>query len=215
MSASRVSARIEDLSRPPEPSSPLPRSTWSPTPRARATWASARMLTTAARSLARRPSARSGCRWYSASVTTRLSTASPRNSSRSLVGRFPCSYAYDRCVRARSSRLGAIRTPRASTSASALEEPCGATTGVGSAPRSEVLDPAALVLEVERGAGRVRDDAGLVRPRVGHLAALHPGGQGRGRRLPLGAAGPRVAARHLALGDGHVTSPQARTRRGR
>src|SRR5450631_2204556 len=39
------------------------------------------------------------------------STESPRNSSRSLVGRPPFSYAYERCVRARSSTAGSIVTP--------------------------------------------------------------------------------------------------------
>ena len=58
--ASRVSARIEALSRPPVASSPRPRRTNSPRPRSRATSASARMLTTAARSLASWPSGRSG-----------------------------------------------------------------------------------------------------------------------------------------------------------
>ena len=61
MSASIVSARIEALSRPPVASSPLPSMTYSPRSNVRATSASARMLTTAARSLASWPSARSGC----------------------------------------------------------------------------------------------------------------------------------------------------------
>ena len=57
----------------------------------RATSASARMLTTAARSLASWPSGRSGWPLYRVSVTTRPSTESPRNSSRSLVGGPPFS----------------------------------------------------------------------------------------------------------------------------
>ena len=62
ITASTVSERIEALSRPPVVSSPRPSLTCSPSPMARPTSASARALTTAARSLASRPSERSGWR---------------------------------------------------------------------------------------------------------------------------------------------------------
>ena len=62
ITASTVSERIDALSRPPVVSSPRPSLTWSPRPMVRATSASARALTTAARSLASRPSERSG--WH-------------------------------------------------------------------------------------------------------------------------------------------------------
>ena len=68
------------------------------------------MLTTAARSLASWPSGRSGWLRYSVSVTTRPSTESPRNSRRSLVGRPPFSYAYERWVSARSRMSASSRT---------------------------------------------------------------------------------------------------------
>ena len=156
--------------------------------------ASARMLTTAARSLASWPSGRSGCRRYSASVTTSPSTASPRNSRRSLVGRPPFSYAYERWVSARTSRPRLERHARGALErASAVASPAGvpsvhATRTSAAETCSEVLDLAALVLQVQRGAGRVGDDARLVRPRVGDLAALDRRGQRR-RASPSTASG--------------------------
>ena len=60
ITASTVSERIEALSRPPVASSPRPSLMYCPRPITRATSASARALTTAARSLASRPSERSG-----------------------------------------------------------------------------------------------------------------------------------------------------------
>ena len=60
MTASTVSERIEALSRPPVVSSPRPSMMCWPSSIARATSARARALTTAARSLASRPSERSG-----------------------------------------------------------------------------------------------------------------------------------------------------------
>src|SRR5919112_1312550 len=117
-SASSVSARMLALSRPPVVSSPLPSSMCGPRPpgpRVRATSASACMLTTLARSFASWPSGRSGWLWNSAEVITTPRTESPRNSSRSLVGRPPFSYAYERWVSARSSRSGSNGTPKASS----------------------------------------------------------------------------------------------------
>src|SRR4051812_36732976 len=104
------------LSRPPVASSPLPSRRYGPRPsgpRPRATSASARMLTTLARSFASWPSGRSGWLWKSAVVMTTPSTESPRNSRRSFVGSPPFSYAYDRWVRARSSRSASRDTPNA------------------------------------------------------------------------------------------------------
>ncbi len=60
MTASTVSDRIEALSRPPVVSSPRPSMMCWPSPICRATSARARALTTAALSLARRPSLKSG-----------------------------------------------------------------------------------------------------------------------------------------------------------
>ncbi len=60
ITASTVSERIEALSRPPVVSSPRPSMMCWPSSISRATSASARALTTAARSLASRPSEKSG-----------------------------------------------------------------------------------------------------------------------------------------------------------
>ena len=60
ITASTVSERIDALLRPPVVSSPRPSLTCSPSRMPRPTSASARALTTAARSLASRPSERSG-----------------------------------------------------------------------------------------------------------------------------------------------------------
>src|SRR5919106_530699 len=122
-----ASARMEVLSRPPESSSPRPSRSSSPSRRSRATSASVIMFTVAARSLARSPSGRSGNRRYARSVTTRPSTASPRNSSRSFVRSLPCSNACDRWVsdwmrrswsRNRTRRARSRLVPRPSTLAS-------------------------------------------------------------------------------------------------
>ena len=60
ITASTVSERIEAFARPPVDSSPRPSLMCSPSPMSRPTSASARAFTTAARSLASRPSERSG-----------------------------------------------------------------------------------------------------------------------------------------------------------
>src|SRR4051812_20493504 len=174
------------------------------------------MLTTAARSLASWPSGSSGWRRYSAAVTTRPSTESPRNSSRSLVGRPPFSYAYERWVRAWNSNPGSTVTSSDFISSSGSgTAPFGialtrcpanvAARTIALLPaRSEVLDLAPLVLQVERGTSGIGDDPGLVRPRVGHVATGHRGGERRRRRLPLRPAGPRVTAGHLPLRNSHA-----------
>src|SRR2546428_15329 len=102
------------LSRPPDCSSPLPSRMVSPSPSSRATSARVVMLTMAARSFASSPSERSGNARYTRSVTTSPSTASPRNSSRSLVVGTLCSNANDRWVRAASRRAACLnRIPMA------------------------------------------------------------------------------------------------------
>src|SRR4051812_37519567 len=174
------------------------------------------MLTTAARSLASWPSGSSGWRRYSAAVTTRPSTESPRNSRRSLVGKPPFSYAYERWVRAWNSSPGSTVTSSEFISSSGSGPAAFGIALTGCSPnavartiallpaRSEVLDLAPLVLQVQRGAGGIGDDPGLVRPGVGHDASGHGGGERRRRRLPLRPAGPRVAAGHLPLRNSHA-----------
>src|SRR5439155_20858729 len=99
------------LSRPPDCSSPLPSRTTAPRSRSRATSASAVMFTIAARSFARSPSGMPGYIRYARSVTTRPSTESPRNSSRSFVIVRSCSNANDRWVREASRSSGSWKEP--------------------------------------------------------------------------------------------------------
>src|SRR5439155_12308227 len=107
------------LSRPPDCSSPLPSRTTAPRSRSRATSASAVMFTIAARSFARSPSGMPGYIRYARSVTTRPSTESPRNSSRSFVIVRSCSNANDRWVREASRNSGSRKeTPSARSIAS-------------------------------------------------------------------------------------------------
>src|SRR5262245_53916269 len=106
------------LSRPPLISSPRPSRTNRPSPRSRAASARAPMLTMAARSLASSPSGISGNSRKAMSVTTTPSTASPRNSSRSLLTGRSCSNACDRWVRASwRNEPSRNRTPRMRSSA--------------------------------------------------------------------------------------------------
>ena len=79
----------------------------SPNPRERATSASATMFTIAPE-LRQRPSGSSGNDAGAMSVTTRPSTESPRNSSRSFVTSVACSNAYERCVSAASRSAGVV-----------------------------------------------------------------------------------------------------------
>src|SRR6476646_1278447 len=113
------------------------------------------------------------------SVTTKPSTESPRNSSRSLVGRPPFSYANERWVRAcvnnASSRLTPIAVHRSCSCTDANCPPAVAADAglraIWTIPRSEILDLAALVFQVQGGAGGVGNDPRLVRPRIrGHTA---------------------------------------------
>src|SRR5690606_9967938 len=84
--ASRASARIESRRKPPDFSSPGPRVRRWPSSRSRAMTASEASRTSSARARVSTPSSALGQRWYSASAASRLTTASPRNSSRSLCG---------------------------------------------------------------------------------------------------------------------------------
>src|SRR5690606_36374024 len=71
---------------PPDFISPGPRIRFDPRSRVRAMAASEDSRTSSARARVRAPSSAFGQRLYSASATTRPTTASPRNSSRSLCG---------------------------------------------------------------------------------------------------------------------------------
>src|SRR5690606_19234002 len=67
----------------------------------------------------------------------------------------------------------------------------------------DVGDLAALVLEVQGGAGRVFDNLRAVREAVNDLAVLdglHQGGRGG---LPLGAAGTGARTGHFPVGNWH------------
>ena len=105
MTASIASARIDGLARPPDASSPLPSGRERPRSSSCATSASVSALTTDGAQLRQlalgelRVLARS-----TNSVTTKPSTESPRNSSRSFDSSTPCSAQYERCVSARSRR---------------------------------------------------------------------------------------------------------------
>src|SRR5215213_11525804 len=121
---------------------------------------------------------------------TRPSTASPRNSSRSLVGSPPFSYAYDRWVRARASSSASSVTP----SASSREDGCGNGRGppVTGSDREDLL----VVVRPAVRAGGVRQ----LRLAAG---AVLTEDQRRGGSLPLRPAGPGVAPGHPALRDCH------------
>src|SRR5213592_544666 len=146
---------MDALSRPPVPSSPRPSRMKEPSSRPRPTSASARELTTAARNLASWPSGRSGWVVYSVSVTTRPSTESPRNSSRSLVGRPPFSYAYERWVSARTRRADSSLYP-SRPSRSVWDEALSVLFDSDIAPLTSRSDLEDLALVVS-AASRARD----------------------------------------------------------
>ncbi len=79
-----ASARIDGFSRPPEASSPLPRRRCRPRSSSMATSARQTEFTTALRTSVSAPSSSSGSARNTWSATTKPSTESPRNSSRSL-----------------------------------------------------------------------------------------------------------------------------------
>src|SRR5215211_4454432 len=117
------------------------------------------------------------------SVTTRPRTASPRNSSRSLVGRPPFSYANDRWVKAQTySSSPPKRMPRAFSIGWRLLDLNDLTSTVV---------PAVLADGVRQ---------------LG-LPALRTGRVGGGRRLPVGAAVPGLGPWGLTLGDWHRCPP--------
>src|SRR5687768_1596805 len=84
--ASTASARIESRRCPPVFISPGPIFRCAPSSSWRAITASADSRTSSARARVRVPSSALGQRWNNASATSRLTSASPRNSSRSLWG---------------------------------------------------------------------------------------------------------------------------------
>src|ERR1700704_4497759 len=110
--ASRASARIDWRRKPPLLSSPDPRCRVSPRPSVSATSASGSRLTTLARRRLRSPSAACGKAAYRWCAMTRLRTASPRNSSRSLLG--PEALRWVRAVR-NSDRSRGWGPPRSCT----------------------------------------------------------------------------------------------------
>src|SRR5215207_7715513 len=118
------------------------------------------------------------------SVTTRPRTASPRNSSRSLVGRPPFSYANDRCVKAQTySSSPPKRIPRAFSIGWRLLDLNDLTPTVVPAVLADGVRQLGLPA---LGTGRVR----------------------RGHRLPVGPAVPGLGPRRLTLGDGHRLPPE-------
>src|SRR6266480_1783249 len=200
MSASRASARMDDFSRPPDSTSPRPRCRWGPRPSSRATSASTPMLTVAARSLAISPSGRWGNSEKIMSVTTSPSTASPRNSSRSLFVTPPCSKAYDRCVSESRSRWG-WRKRIWRPSSNSL--PTAASRGPLSSPGSGV----SKLFDLNDLTARVV--AALAADSVGHLGRVALGADGlpRGGKLPGGPAVAGGGSRFLSLGQWHLGVP--------
>src|SRR5690606_19487431 len=94
-----------------------------------------------------------------------------RNSSRSLVGSPPFSYAYERCVSARSSSTGSIGTPTAASIASVADGEFTAGGRLGDA--SVKLDDLAAVVRAADLAYRVGQ---LGRPALRAGRRRHPGG---------------------------------------
>ena len=210
MSASSVSARIEALSRPPVASSPLPSMTYSPRSKVRATSASARMLTTAARSLASWPSARSGCSRYSESVTTRPEHRVAEELEALVVGQSAVLVGVgavrqgaqkQRLVDVLADHLGEVGEQGID---GPLRHRRNTLACQGCSRRRSVLVLGALshgvVTALVGAAGRARD------VRLGSRTTLGARRE-RGRRcLPVRATRTGVGARHLPLRDSHVSS---------
>ena len=110
-----VSARIESLLRPSVNSSPLPKRMYWPSLISRAISASPYRDTILARIFDISDSGRVGYCSNSFPATDSPSTASPRNSRRSLLGSMPFSLANDRWVSARVSMSWGRSTPRAAS----------------------------------------------------------------------------------------------------
>src|SRR5436190_721915 len=177
------------LSRPPDCSSPFPKRTIAPRSRSRATSASAVMFTIAARSLARSPSGIPGYIRYARSVTTRPSTESPRNSSRSFVIVRSCSNANERWVTDASRSSGSRNeTPSARSSASSRCSTGASLTRLLDLDRLTSCVVPAICADAVRELRLLALRACVVRRRFA---------------LPGCAAlrGPRLAL--LLLGDGH------------
>ena len=109
--ASSASLNTPSRLRPPWLSSPLPSFSKATSPIFRARSARLTVLTRCARILVSSPSRASGNRRYNWAETHSSSTASPKNSRRSLwFCPVPHSLAHELCVRARSSSAGFVKT---------------------------------------------------------------------------------------------------------
>src|SRR5699024_1307483 len=102
----------------------------------------------------------------------------------------PASKAKERCVSARRKVSGSMSIPRLFLSSAAV---------VSVSTVSDVSYLAARVLEVQRGAGGVFDDPGLVGARVHNATVLHSLDQVRSLGLPLRTTVAGVAARQFTL----------------
>src|SRR5260370_14888098 len=200
MSASRASGRIDDFCLPPDSTSPRPRNRWGPRPSSRAPAAGPPMLAVAARSLAISRWGRWGNSEKIMSVTTSPSTASPRNSSRSLLVTPPCSKAYDRCVSESRSRWG-WRKRMWRPSSNSL--PTAASRGPSSSPGSGV----SKLFDLNDLTARVV--AALPADSVGHLGRVALGADGlpRDGKLPGGPAVAGCRPGFLSLGQWHLGIP--------
>src|SRR2546423_2657917 len=207
MSASRASARIDDFSRPPDSSSPRPRKRWGPRPSSRATSASTPMLTVAARSFAISPSGRWGNSEKIMSVTTSPSTASPRNSSRSLFVTPPCSKAYDRCVSESRRRSGSWKRIWRPSSSS---PPPAVSRGTSPSPASR----ASKLFDLNDLTARVVPALPTDTMRHLRCVALRTDGLPRDGELPGGTAVAGGRAGLLSLGQWHLRVPLQLRERG-
>src|SRR5882724_6926425 len=127
--ASSVVARMDSRARPPVWSSPRPRRTSSPSPRAAAQRARFVPETTAARAGVSTPAGASGARASRRWATTRPSAASPTKARPSCETCGGCSLTYEACVRARVSRP--TSTKRWSSAASSAARSRGVTAPPG------------------------------------------------------------------------------------
>src|SRR5690606_18534885 len=175
ITASSASDRIESRRWPPDFISPGPKVSHSPTASRRATSASEDSRTSSARARVSEPSSALGQRAYSASDTIRPSTASPRNSSRSLCGAPALRW------------LRACRSSAGSTNVCASNAPaCGSVRGTAGpgqvlarmepAHRIEVGDHglAHLVLHVHLPAGVLAHDLDVLLLDVLRVADVEP-----------------------------------------
>src|SRR5690606_3205244 len=145
--ASRASARIESRRKPPDFSSPGPRVRRSPSSSWRAITASEASRTSSARARVSTPSSALGQRWYRASAAIRLTTASPRNSSRSLCGEPALRWVSACCSSDGSANAWPIRSRTSLRSFLATTAPRKGLAGIEVAHHVQVVDqgPAHLV----------------------------------------------------------------------